>query len=101
MWKWLLFYLNFTCRYVILRRPEPLFYGIALTGRCNLNCRGCRVANNGLPDLTWQQVTKGMQSAWQRGFRELYFTGGEPMLWRDGVNTVNDVVCAQALDWGS
>jgi MoaA/NifB/PqqE/SkfB family radical SAM enzyme len=94
MWARLPFYINFTCQYVILRRPEPLLYGIVLTSQCNLNCRGCRVANNGLPDLTWQQLIEGMQSAWQRGFRELYFTGGEPMLWRDGEHTMKDVVLA-------
>ncbi len=88
------FYLPFTWRYVFLRRSEPLFYGIALTGRCNLNCQGCKVVNNGLLDLTWEQLTNGMQKAWQQGFRELYFTGGEPMLWRDGKHTLKDAVFA-------
>jgi len=94
MWERLQYYINFTFRYVLLRSPEPLFYGIALTNRCNLSCRGCRISNNGLPDLTWAQLVNGMQNAWREGFRELYFTGGEPMLWRDGEHTVNDAVIA-------
>ena len=92
MWKRVLFYVPFTWRYVLLRRPDPLFYGISLTNRCNLSCNGCRISNNGQPDLTWDKLVAGMQNAWQRGFRELYFTGGEPMLWRDGEHSVNDAV---------
>jgi len=57
----------------VLRRPEPLFYGIAVTDRCNLTCRGCRVANTGRPDMTWERLVAVMRDAWQRGFRELYF----------------------------
>ena len=33
-----------------------------------------------------------MQNAWARGFRELYFSGGEPMLWRDGDHTLADAI---------
>ena len=94
MWDKLWFYTHFTWNYVVLRRPEPLLCGIALTGRCNLACQGCRVSNNGLPDLTWKQLIHTMQKVWQRGFRELYFTGGEPMLWRDGAHTLEHAVLA-------
>ena len=43
-WRKLRFYVRYTWRSGVLRRPEPLFYGIAVTDRCNLACRGCRVA---------------------------------------------------------
>jgi len=33
-----------------------------------------------------------MRSDFLRGCRELYFTGGEPMLWRDGELTVEDLI---------
>jgi MoaA/NifB/PqqE/SkfB family radical SAM enzyme len=33
-----------------------------------------------------------MRDAWARGFRELYFSGGEPMLWRDADYTLADAV---------
>ena len=33
-----------------------------------------------------------MENAWNRGFRELYFSGGEPMLWRDGERTLVDLI---------
>ncbi len=92
MWDRLRFYIPFAWRFFMLRHPEPLIYGIALTDRCNLRCRGCHVANTGRPDLTWEQLLDAMQNAWNRGFRELYFSGGEPMLWRDVDHTLEDAV---------
>ena len=45
--KALTFYVPYGWRFFVLRHPEPLIYGIAPTDRCNLGCRGCRVANTG------------------------------------------------------
>jgi MoaA/NifB/PqqE/SkfB family radical SAM enzyme len=42
--------------------------------------------------MTWERLVAVMRDAWQRGFRELYFSGGEPMLWRDGERTLEDAV---------
>ena len=81
-WGRLRFYTRFAWRFVVLRQPEPLIYGIAITYRCNLTCRGCQVFNTGCPDMTWDQLVTAMQDAWSRGFRELYFSGGEHKLWR-------------------
>lgn len=92
LWDRVRFYVPFTWRFVVLRRPVPLIYGIAVTDRCNLACRGCHVANTGRPDMTWDQVVAALQNAWKRGFRELYFSGGEPMLWRDGEHTLEHAV---------
>jgi MoaA/NifB/PqqE/SkfB family radical SAM enzyme len=92
MWGKLRFYALFMWRFVVLRHPEPLIYGIAVTDRCNLACRGCRVSNTGRPDMTWDRLVVAMQSAWSRGFRELYFSGGEPMLWRDDQRTLEDAI---------
>lgn len=91
-WDRLRFYAPFVWRFVVLRQPGPLIYGVALTDRCNLRCLGCHVSNTGRPDMTWDQVVDAMQDAWRRGFRELYFGGGEPMLWRDGERTLEDAV---------
>jgi MoaA/NifB/PqqE/SkfB family radical SAM enzyme len=91
-WGQLGFYATFVWRFVVLRRPEPLIYGIALTDRCNLACRGCRISNTGRGDMAWEQVVTAMRSAWARGFRELYFSGGEPMLWRDADRTLTDTI---------
>jgi len=96
MWKTLVarlrFYVPYGWRFFVLRRPEPLIYGIALTDRCNLACRGCLVSNTGRPDMSWDQVVASTHNAWSRGFRELYFSGGEPLLWRDGQHTLEDAI---------
>lgn len=87
-----LFYGAFMWRFVVLQRPEPLIYGIALTDRCNLACRGCHVSNTGRRDMTWDEVVAAMQNSYTRGFRELYLSGGEPMLWSDPDHTLKDVI---------
>jgi len=86
------FYTAYVWRFVVLQRPEPLIYGVAVTDRCNLACRGCHVSNTGRSDMTWDQLVTALQDAWTRGFRELYFSGGEPMLWRDGEHTLKEAV---------
>ena len=35
-----------------------------------------------------------LQEAWRRGFRELYFSGGEPMLWQPASHTLSDAILA-------
>jgi Fe-coproporphyrin III synthase len=92
LWKRMSFYTMFSWRFLMLKHTEPLIYGIALTDRCNLTCCGCKVSNTGRPDMTWDQVIAAMQNAWARGFRDLYFSGGEPMLWRDGDYKLADLV---------
>jgi MoaA/NifB/PqqE/SkfB family radical SAM enzyme len=86
------FYVPFVWRFAVLRRPAPLVYGIAVTDRCNLSCHGCRVSSTGRPDMTWDCLVATMRDAWRRGFRELYFSGGEPMLWQDSGRTLEDAV---------
>jgi MoaA/NifB/PqqE/SkfB family radical SAM enzyme len=92
LWTRIQFYVTYVWRFLVLQRPEPLIYGIALTDRCNLNCRGCHVSNTGRRDMTWKEVVTAMQDAWARGFRELYFSGGEPMLWHDKDHTLADAI---------
>lgn len=42
--------------------------------------------------MTWERLLDALQNAWSRGFRELYLSGGEPMLWRDGGYTLEDAI---------
>jgi MoaA/NifB/PqqE/SkfB family radical SAM enzyme len=86
----LAWYARYAWRAAARGRVDPLFYGVALTDRCNLRCAGCRIPDLGRPDLTWEALDALLRGAHARGFRELYFSGGEPMLWRDGTRTVED-----------
>lgn len=86
------FYLGYCWRFLLLRRPEPLIYGVVLTDRCNFHCRGCAIANTGRPDVTWPGLNLALRAAYRRGFRELYLSGGEPMLWHDAGHGLDDVV---------
>jgi len=88
------FYIPYAWRFLVLQQPVPLIYGIAPTDRCNLDCRGCRVHNTDRPDMTWEELVDTMQQAYDRGFRELYLSGGEPMLWQDGDRTIEDAIQA-------
>ena len=67
MWEMLRFYIPFTLRYVVSRRSVPLFYGIVLTNRCNLNCRGCHISDINIPDMNWDQLVNIMRKAWEHG----------------------------------
>lgn len=77
---------------LVLRRCPPLVFGVAITDRCNLACAGCRVSNTGSGDLSWERLEGLLAGARARGFREAYFTGGEPMLWRGGSRDIRDAV---------
>jgi MoaA/NifB/PqqE/SkfB family radical SAM enzyme len=77
---------------MLLRQTPPLIYGIAITDRCNLHCQGCTVANTGRPSMRWDDLVSAMCDAYRRGFRELYFSGGEPTLWHDGDRVLEDAI---------
>jgi Fe-coproporphyrin III synthase len=85
-------YVPYAWRFAVLRQPRPWIYGLAVTDRCSMSCRGCRVSNTGRPDMSWPQVTAAMNRGLSLGCRELYLSGGEPTLWRDGSRAMEDIV---------
>lgn len=86
------FYARWAWRSVVLRDVRPLIYGVALTDRCNLRCQGCAIPGAERPDISWSELEALLGDARRRGFREVYYSGGEPLLWRDGERTVDDAV---------
>lgn len=86
------YYAPYAWRFAVLRQSRPLIYGLALTDRCNLSCKGCRVSDSARPDMSWNQVIEALERALARGFRDLYLSGGEPTLWRDGSRTMEEIV---------
>ena len=66
--------------------------GLVLTNRCNLRCRHCRVEERGPMDLDFAEVVAAIDAFHREGGRCLYLEGGEPFLWHDGEQGLDDVV---------
>lgn len=71
---------------------RPLVGGIAITDRCNLHCLQCAVSNRGMPDMGLDEILTGLKRLREMGIRALFVEGGEPFLWQDGENELEDVV---------
>jgi len=73
-------------------KPLPLIRGLVLSNRCNLRCRHCRLDARGPMDLNFAEVVAAIDSFHREGGRCLYLERGEPFLWHDGQQGVEDVV---------
>lgn len=79
-------------RVLLSRRCVPCFLGVVLTDRCNLDCFYCAGRNRGQYHFTFEHLREVLEQAYRRGHRIVYFTGGEPSIWRDSDRTLADVV---------
>ena len=74
----------------LLGKKLPLLFALVITDTCNLDCFYCKGKNRGKIHFSSAQAFNAIKSAYARGHRSLYFTGGEPMLWEsDGYNLKN------------
>ncbi|MDR2409737.1 MAG: radical SAM protein [Bacteroidales bacterium] len=79
------------CRFLGERRPLQTV--IFITNACNLSCKHCSVYEHQQPiSKTTSQIQQELEYAYGQGSRFVDFEGGEPLLWRDGDKTVNDLV---------
>ena len=76
----------------IFKRDTPLIAGIAITDKCNLQCRQCRIANRGAEDLSFEETVSILDSFYEEGGRTVYIEGGEPFIWHDGKYGVEDII---------
>lgn len=83
---------RFALDFAVLRRERPFVLGLAVTDRCNLRCRHCRVWRAHGRHMPWVEVESALRRFYQRGSRVLYLEGGEPLLWRDGERRLDDVI---------
>lgn len=86
------FYAKYLSRRWILRRSEPLVLGLSVTDCCNLHCLYCTIANLARTMMPADEVERRLRQYHARGFRELYITGGEPLLWHDGRTRLADII---------
>lgn len=73
-------------------RRQPLLASYKVTYHCNLRCHQCPFYLMDAPDPTFEQAAVVLDSLYQRGSRLVVIEGGEPLLWRDGGATINDLV---------
>ncbi len=87
---------NFFWQRKVLRQKIPLLASFKLTYRCNINCLGCpfhlRAHDGNDVQMTWEQALAALAILKGKGTRIVVFEGGEPLLWRDGVHTLNGLV---------
>jgi MoaA/NifB/PqqE/SkfB family radical SAM enzyme len=77
---------------ILFRRHDPLIGSLILTDRCNLSCRHCAVSNTDGAVYSYSTVMEDMKTLYSQGVRILFFYGGEPFLWEDGVRRLRDLV---------
>ena len=78
--------------YWILHRSKPLICGLVLHNTCNLRCRHCTVVERPTPAMTFEESKQVIDTFYNDGGRCLYLEGGEPLIWRDGKHSMEDVV---------
>jgi len=84
--------LSYGFKTLVLRNKSPYLLGLVITDRCNLNCFYCESKNAGKINFAIDQARHALSDAYKRGHRSLYFTGGEPMLWKDGEHGLHELV---------
>jgi len=88
-----LFYgLNHVIQTKLFRREIPFIGGMVINNRCNLKCKQCRVSNRRLPDLSYNDIKKGLKIFYNKGIRSVFIEGGEPFLWRDKSYRLENVI---------
>ena len=81
-------------------RRAPMQSVLFITDRCNLSCKHCSVYNHTNPtSKSYDQIREELKYCHSLGSRFVDFEGGEPLLWREGDKTVNDL-CDLAHELG-
>jgi len=83
---------HFGLDFAVLRRDRPFVLGLAVTDRCNLRCRHCRVWKARGQHMSLAAIAAALRRFHARGARFLYLEGGEPLLWHDGEQRLPDLV---------
>jgi len=76
----------------LLGRRNPLLASFKITYRCTLKCRTCPFWRMDPVTITYDGAIRVMDSLALHGVRLLIFEGGEPLLWRDGHYSLDDLV---------
>ena len=90
--KQILYGIKYIIEHQIFKKNTPLIAGLTLTDKCNLRCLHCRVSNIGKENLSFEESIAILNSFYEEGGRSVYFQGGEPFMWHDGANSLEDLI---------
>lgn len=85
----------FFIRRKIFGQRIPLLASFKLTYHCNLACLPCPFHRRGTQDgahMRWPVAIASLDALRRRGVLIVVFEGGEPLLWRDGPYTLQDLI---------
>jgi MoaA/NifB/PqqE/SkfB family radical SAM enzyme len=88
----LFFGLKYVLSYRFRKEKTPLICGLVMHNICNLNCLHCRITERPSCSLGFEESKSIIDSFYSEGGRTIYFEGGEPFLWHDRENQLDDVV---------
>ena len=90
--KQLIYGIKYMVNYRFFHRMDPLICGLVLHNSCNLRCRHCDVVNRPAYKMSYGESTGVIDKFYAEGGRCLSLEGGEPMIWRDGKYSMEDLV---------
>lgn len=82
----------FGLKTIVFKQKKPILGTIILTDYCNLTCKHCAVNNINKKMVSFHDAIVEMEAFYKEGIRILFFCGGETMMWKDGSNTVRDLI---------
>ena len=88
--------ISFGIKYIIgrqiFKKHIPLIAGLAITNKCNLRCRHCRVIERKTEDMSFEKITSILDSFYKEGGRTVYLEGGEPFIWNNNQYNLENIV---------
>ena len=89
-----LFYLPFWfLKACVLKQHIPLQTVLFITDYCNLSCKHCTKSGHaGTIMKSFDTIRDELEFSYAKGSRFVDFEGGEPLLWRDGERSINDLI---------
>jgi MoaA/NifB/PqqE/SkfB family radical SAM enzyme len=88
--------ISFGIKYIIgrqiFKKHTPLIAGLAITNKCNLRCRHCRVIERKTEDMSFEKIISILDLFYKEGGRTVYLEGGEPFIWNDNQYNLENIV---------
>ncbi len=73
-------------------KRRPFLASFKLTYQCNLHCLPCPYHTYPPQAPSYTQAIQTLHELRKRGNQIVVFEGGEPLLWKDGIHTIHDII---------